>query len=114
MFELIRTSEAALPKILHCPCCGNAESFHLIWLGDLSQPFHQDPTDVQCEWNYDSYGDAGDRVNLDTQISCSVCRAVVAERRITLQVGAWEFPKGPIPHADDGSSSKPLTKPPHD
>lgn len=85
-----------LPVVIHCPRCDNQTSFHLVWLGDLAQDFHQD---VQGERDYDSHDNEGDRVNVDAQILCRTCDAVVAERPITVHVGAWEFPAGALPQA---------------
>jgi hypothetical protein len=80
---------------LSCPVCAQTEEFVVQWLGDLTQSFTVDPT-TRCR-EYDSHDNEGDQLNCECRIVCAVCDAVCLERPVTVVVGDWTTPNGPLP-----------------
>ena len=77
------------PNHLCCPSCGNTDSFHLLWIGDLNQSFAQDAYGERGD--YDGHDNEGENVYLEAELSCTHCDMVVVRRPVTIDVGDWEY-----------------------
>ncbi len=88
MHRLINVVEdSSTPKNIVCPSCGERKAFRLFWLGDLTQSFTQ--TNAGERNNYDSHDNEGDFLNLEIQIACGHCDAIIMERPVTITVAPW-------------------------
>ncbi len=81
--------DATPPDNIVCPNCGEREDFHLFWLGDLSQAFSQTAAGERGE--YASHDNEGDFLNLEIQIGCGHCNAIVMERPVAITVSPWQY-----------------------
>lgn len=89
MHRLIQmVGDDAPPQNIVCPSCGERNDFRLLWLGDLSQSFTQ--TNSGERNDYDSHDNEGDFLNLEIQIACGHCDAVIMERPVTITVAPWQ------------------------
>lgn len=75
---------------LVCPVCGNREVFYGVCIGDIPQRFSVDPTNGERDW--DSHSNEGEGLDIEIEIQCGECEAIVAERDVTITVGAWRTP----------------------
>lgn len=103
MHSLIRVvGDTTPPQNIVCPACREHHDFRLLWLGDLSQAFTQ--IDNGERDDYDSHDNEGDFLNLEIQITCGQCDAVIMERPVTITVDPWQYWH---PHDDSNSTRIP-------
>ncbi len=89
------------PQNIVCPSCGERHDFRLLWLGDLSQSFTQTASGERND--YDIHDNEGDFLNVEIQIACGYCDAIIMERPVTITVSPWMYWH---PH-DDSFQSQP-------
>ena len=83
----VQGSRESLPPTLVCPTCGNRTDFDVLWLNSVTSRLSIDP--ATGEGDYDNYADGDEIADVNHDIQCNACEAVIATRDIHITVGPW-------------------------